>query len=185
MNYKIKNLEAESIVSIQSETDSTKSYNINLKDLTCSCPHFYKKLHAVSIEDPHRLCKHLIRALHENGIPEHLKSYTEDILWFARHGVAFTSREKVRKQKKLPLSEGCIITVTSDKKVKYCYLSGKVNEDIIHASLPLNSDQVSLTINNFHGVCNLKENICALPKAYQYMEKAILSWLITEKNKLK
>ncbi len=174
----------DDIVSISSETNPTKSYDVNLKELTCSCPHFYKKLHASPVEDPHRLCKHLIRALHENGIPEHLKKHSDDIIWFAQHGVAFSSRDKVRKQKKLPLIEGSIITVISDKKTKYCYLSGKVNEDIIHASLPLDGDQVSLTINNFHGACNLKENICALPKAYQYMEKAILSWLINEKTKL-
>jgi hypothetical protein len=101
------------IISIESESKAGAYYSVNMTLLTCSCPYFVRKLHGLPLENPHRLCKHLVKALSINGIPDHLKQYTEDIHWFAQHNSAFTNREQAIKNKKwdknLPLPDGSII----------------------------------------------------------------------------
>lgn len=80
-------------VTIESYSSPGTYYSVNTKLLTCNCPHFYKKLHGLSLEDPHRLCKHLVKALTINGVPENLRQYKEDIDWFAQRNSAFTSAD--------------------------------------------------------------------------------------------
>lgn len=181
--------ENEDIILITSDSNPDTCYSVNTKLLTCSCPHFFKKLRGISFDDPHRLCKHLIKALTINGIPDNLKQYKEDIEWFATHNSAFTSKEKALKNKKwdknLPLPDGSIITITSAKKKKYCYIEGIGNEKKISATLPLAGGVVSYTISNFYGSYDLNTQASRIPWNYRYMEQAVINWIVDEYNKVK
>lgn len=177
------------VIAIESDSRHGEFYTVNIKLLTCSCPHFYKKLHGLSLEDPHRLCKHLIKALTINGIPDHLKQYKEDIEWFAKHNSAFTSKEKALKNKRwdkrFPLPDGSITTVTSAKKKKYCYVEGIADEKKILSTLPLAGGVVSYTISNFYGSYDLNTQASRIPWNYRYMEQAVINWIVDEYNKVK
>ncbi|HZV46789.1 MAG TPA: hypothetical protein VFG06_05530 [Thermodesulfovibrionales bacterium] len=177
------------VIAIESDSRPGAYYSVNMRLLTCSCPHFYKKLRGLSLNDPHSLCKHLVKALSINGIPEHLKQYRKDIDWFAQHNSAFTSREQAIKSKKwdknIPLPDGSITTTKSGKKKKYYYLEGTGDEKKILASLPLAGGVVSFTINNFHGDYDLKTQARHIPWNYRYMEQALINWIVDEYNKTK
>ncbi len=181
--------EITDMIVIESDSMPGEYYSVNTKLLTCSCPHFYKKLRGRPLEDPHRLCKHLIKALTINGIPEHLKQYKEDIEWFAKHNSAFTSKEKALKNKKwdknLPLPDGSIVTVTAAKKKKYCYVEGIGDEKKILATLPLAGGVVSYTISNFYGSYDLNTQASRIPWNYRYMEQALINWIVEKYNKVK
>ncbi|MFZ3122616.1 MAG: hypothetical protein WA104_04525 [Thermodesulfovibrionales bacterium] len=174
---------------IESDSRPGAYYSVDTNLLTCSCPHFYKKLHGLSLEDPHRLCKHLVKALIINGIPEHLKQYRQDIAWFAERNSAFTSREYALKKKKwdknLPLPDGSIVTEKSSKKKKYCYVEGVGDEKKIFATLPLAGRAVSYTISNFSGTYDLTTQASHIPWNYRYMEQAVINWIVDEYNKTK
>ncbi len=182
---------SENTEMIRIESDSRRGtyYSVNTKLLTCSCPHFHKNLRGLSLEDPHRLCKHLVKALTIKGIPEHLKQYKDDIDWFAQHKSAFTDREKALKNKKwdknLPLPDGSILIITSSKKKKYCYVEGVGDGKKILATLPLAGGIVYYTISNFNGSYDLTTLASHIPWNYRYMEQAVINWIIDEYNKVK
>jgi len=177
------------IISIESESKAEVYYYVNTTLLTCTCPYFLKKLHKLPLEDPHRLCKHLVKALTINGIPEYLKQYSEDIHWFAQHNSAFASKEKALKNKKwdknLPLPDSGIATTKSTKKKKYHYIEGIADEKKILATIPLGGGIVSFTINNFHGSYDLNTQESHIPWNYRYMEQAVVNWIVDEYNKTK
>lgn len=177
------------VIKIESDSRKSQYYSVNIKLLTCNCPHFYKKLRGLPLDDPHRLCKHLVKALTIKNIPEHLKQYKEDIDWFAQHKSAFTDREKALKNKKwdknLPLPEGNIRTITSSKKKKYCYVEGIGDEKKILATLPLAGGVVHYHITNFGGSYDLTTQASHIPWNYRYMEQAVINWIVDEYNKVK
>lgn len=177
------------IISIESESKAGTYYSVNTTLLTCSCPHFFKNLHGRQLEDPQRLCKHLVKALTIKGIPDYLKQYSDDIQWFAQRNAAFTSRENALKSKKwnknLPLPDGGIKTTKSSKKKKYHYIEGIGDEKNILATLPLSGGAVSFTISNFHGCYDLNTQASHIPWNYRYMEQAVINWIVDEYNKTK
>lgn len=177
------------VTRIESDSRKGQYYSVNIKLLTCSCPHFYTKLRSFSLENPHRLCKHLVKALSIKGIPEQLKKYKEDIEWFAQHTSAFTDREKALRSKKwdknLLLPDGSILTITSSKKRKYCYVEGVGDEKKILATLPLGGGVVYYHISNFGGSYDLTAQASYIPWNYRYMEQAVINWLVDEYNKVK
>lgn len=181
--------ETKDTMMIESDSRRGEFYTVNIKSLACSCPHFHKKLSGLPLEDPHRLCKHLIKALTINGIPDHLKEYKEDIVWFADHNSAFTSMEKALKNKRwdkrFPLPNGSITTVTSSKKKKYCYVEGMGDEKKILATIPLIGGVVSYTISNFYGSYDLNTQASRIPWNYRYVEQAVINWIVDEYNQVK
>lgn len=177
--------EVTNTIIVESDSRLGEFYSVNIRLLTCSCQYFCKKLHILSLEDPHRLCKHLVKALAVNSVPEYLKQYTEDIEWFAKHNASFTSKEKVQRDKRLPLPGGSIITTTSEKKRKYCYVKAVANEKKISVAIPLAGGLVSFTINNLHATCDLNSQRSFMPWQYKYMEQAIINWIVDEYNKVK
>ncbi len=177
--------EVANTIITESDSKPGNFYSVNIKSLTCSCPGFAMNLRVLSLEDPHRLCKHLIKALAVNGIPEYLKQYKEDIEWFAKHNAGFTSKEKVQRDKKLPLADDSIITATSKKKKKYCYADAIANEKKISATIPLAGGRVSYTINNYHATYDLNSYRSRIPWQYKYMEQAVINWIVDEYNKVK
>ncbi len=55
-------------------------YDVSLKDLTCACPNFIEDRSGFLVDNPIRLCKHLIRALVDaKYIPAGLEKYVEKI----------------------------------------------------------------------------------------------------------
>jgi hypothetical protein len=150
---------------------------------------FSKKLYGLPLENPHRLCKHLVKALTIKGIPEYLKQYSEDIHWFAKRNSAFTSKENALKSKKwdknLPLPDSGIITTKATKKIKYHYIEGIGDEKNILATIPLAGGAVSFTISNFNGSYDLNTQASHIPWNYRYMEQAVINWIVDEYNKTK
>lgn len=177
------------IISIESDSRSGVYYSVNTVLLTCSCPHFFKKLHGRPLEDPQRLCKHLVKALALKGIPEYLKQYSDDIHWFAQRNAAFTNMENALNKKKwdknIPLPDGSIATTKSSKKKKYHYIEGIGDDKTISAKLPLAGGVVSFTIISFYGSYDLSTQESHIPWNYRYMEQAVINWIVDEYNKIK
>ena len=57
-------------------------YNTDIKNLTCSCKDWLKSRKNYSYDDPRRLCKHLISKIDINNLPNSIKIFREDILYF-------------------------------------------------------------------------------------------------------
>lgn len=64
--------------SITSYSDSSIKYNIDLDNLTCSCPDFVKNRLSYNKDNPLRLCKHLLREILINNIIDK----TPELLFF-------------------------------------------------------------------------------------------------------
>ena len=98
------------MVQIESDSRPGAFYRVDLARRSCTCLQFQKRSNTFPINSPHRLCKHLIRAIVDNGIPADLKPYAADICWFAEHKGSFTTRERAliaadeaRRASKVPL----------------------------------------------------------------------------------
>jgi len=143
------------------------------------------------LDDPHRLCKHLIKVLADKGVPDTFKAYEEDIKWFAKHNASFTSREKalVRektfemqsyREGKTLLTPDMITVFSRDKKRKYCYFDAKAIEKQISATMTLNGGDTSLHINNLYAFYSFSRNTCSFPDPIRFMAPAIILWLDME-----
>ena len=163
-------------------------YKVDVDEVTCSCKYFQISLKKYPPEDPHRLCKHLIQALTEKGIPSALISFESEIRQRAMLGQSFMPSQSSIKSMVLPvppMPEGSIETVTASKKRKYVHLSGSGDGHSIRASVDLKTEEFDLQIYNDMASGSLKTMKCVLPKKYQYMEKALLEWISREYRKLK
>ena len=54
-------------------------YETNLKNLTCSCEDWKQTKQEYPLDDPRRLCKHIINKLDINNLLNNLKYFKEDI----------------------------------------------------------------------------------------------------------
>ncbi len=65
------------------------SYDTNIKNLTCSCLDWQTKRAEYSIDDPRRLCKHIINKFDIENLPESMKYYKEHILYCQEREMPF------------------------------------------------------------------------------------------------
>lgn len=172
------------VITMHSLNDPSVTYNIDLDSLTCSCEHFLNRTYRYDHNDPRRLCKHLVKALIQYGIPSGLMPYERDIIFFAGLGMAFSNREKLKKSGKIPIEPGSIQTITAEKKTKYFYLTGKVNDTIIIAQMNLKDGATTFYINNYSGSYNPSTKMIATLKSHKYLADAIAYWLDEERQKL-
>ncbi len=78
------------LIKVQSFSHKNIYYEINLKSLTCSCFSFLVNHSMYSINDPRRLCKHLIKIFSEkNSLPSYLNFYKSEIQLLAEKGTSF------------------------------------------------------------------------------------------------
>lgn len=173
-----------STISFKSLSDPSVEYSVDLDGLTCSCEHFLNRTYRFNRDDPRRLCKHLIRTVIQYGIPEYLKQHENEIAFFAARGMAFSNRNKLRRNVKVPLEPGNIETITANKKVKYLYLSGKADEKIIEATIDLKTGETTFQINGYWGSYNPGNGKIALRQVYEYLKNAMKYWLDTEYTKV-
>jgi hypothetical protein len=182
-------------VRIKSDSKPGRFYVVDTTALTCTCAYHNRKLRMLPLDDPHRLCKHLIKVFADQGVPDTFKAYEEDIKWFAKHNASFTSREKaLLREKTLEMQfyrEGKIlfapdmITVLSrNKKRKYCYFDAKAIEKQISATMTLNGGDTSLTINDLYAFYSFSRNTCSFPDPIRFMAPAIILWLDIEYSEL-
>lgn len=182
-------------VQIESDSEPGKFYEVDTTALTCTCTYQNRKLRMLPLDDPHRLCKHLVRIFADQGVPDTFKAYEEDIKWFAKHNASFTSREKAflrektlkmqfyRDRKTLFMPD--MITVLSrNKKRKYCYFDAKAIEKQISATMTLNGGDTSLKINNLYAFYSFSRNTCSFPDPIRFMAPAIVLWLDIEYSEL-
>jgi len=176
-------------IKIESESKPGEYHLVDINALTCTCIYFARKLRSLPLNDPHRLCKHLIKALIISGIPEFLEEHKEAIETCAVHNSAFVEKGKEFKKKTwdkyFPLPEGSVVTLKTDKKKKYVYLEGVGDEKKILATIPINGGMVGYSINNFRENYDLLTQKSDIPWNYRYMEQAIITWIVDEYNKLK
>jgi hypothetical protein len=137
------------------------------------------------MDDPRRLCKHLIRAFVENGIPDSFQQFEDDIKQRSIRGQSFIPSKSSMESMISPLPAGSINTVTANKKRKYVHLTGSGDGHSIRASVNLESEEIDLQINDDAASGSLILMQCVLPKKYRYMEKAILEWIVGEFGKLR
>ena len=83
------------------------------------------------------------------------------------------------------MPDGSILTITSSKKKKYCYVEGVGDEKKILATLPLGGGVVYYHITNFGGSYDLTTQASHIPWNYRYMEQAVINWIVDEYNKVK
>lgn len=173
-------MDNQKIISFKSLSDSTVEYLVDLESLTCSCEHFLNRTYRFNRDDPRRLCKHLIKALVQFGVPDCLKQNEGEIAFFASKGMAYTTREKLRKQGKEGMFNDAIKTIIAKKKVKYLYLSGLVDTKTVEATIELVTGDASFQINGYWGSYNATSNQIALRKSYTYLSDAMKRWLKEE-----
>jgi len=173
------------ILLIESGSSPGTFYSVDTLSLTCSCPIFVKKLQALPLDNPHRLCKHLVQAIAKTGIPPFLTQYKTDIEWFAQQKATFTDRYSVRRTKKLALPIGSVQSIATNKKRKYCYSDAIADGKKISAAIPLQGGMVSYNINNLHASYDTVTQESFIPITYRNMEGAIVAWIVDEYNRVK
>lgn len=182
-------------VRIESDSEPGKFYEVDTTALTCTCAYQNRKLRMLSLDDPHRLCKHLIRVFADKGVPDAFKAHEEDIKWFAKHNASFTSREKALVREKTleirfyregkTLFTPDMITVLSrNKKRKYCYFDAKAIEKQITATMTLNGGDTSLRISNLWAFYSFSRNTCSFPDPIRFMAPGMVLWLDIEYSAL-
>jgi len=92
----------EKIIKIESETESGKTYEVNLANHTCTCLHYLKKLYMLESSNPHRLCKHLVAAMATYDTFDGFEQFKDKILWFAQQKSSYSSKEKALNKKVPP-----------------------------------------------------------------------------------
>jgi hypothetical protein len=172
-------------IRIESESSPGTFYSVDTTSLTCSCPIFVKKLRVLPLDNPHRLCKHLVQAIAKAGIPSFLTKYKSDIEWFAQQKASFTDRDSVRRTKKLALPVGSVQSLATNKKRKYCYSEAIADGKKISAAIPLQGGMVSYTISNLHASYDTMTQESFIPTTYRNLEEAIVAWIVDEYNKVK
>jgi hypothetical protein len=194
--YKKKGAPMESqVFHVESDSEPGKFYVVDTTTLTCTCAYHNRKLRMLPLDDPHRLCKHLVRVFADKGVPDAFKAHEEDIKWFAKHNASFTSREKALLREKTletqfyregkTLFAPDMITVLSrNKKRKYCYFDAKAIEKQITATMTLNGGDTSLTINNLYASYSFSRNTCSFPDSIRFMAPGIVLWLDIEYSEL-
>ena len=131
-----------------------EEYKIDVLEITCTCPDFSDRRSGFNRDDPRRLCKHLIRALLENGeLPESMDKYCDKLQGIADEGRGFPLTKKLVNH----LIDGypfeiwlCDTQNISDPKYAWCdvYEKGKryayniIEKRWSYKDAPKNSDDV-------------------------------------------
>lgn len=72
--------EPDDFILIESFTTSGMEYRVHLQRLTCTCPNFHEDREGFSMDDPRRLCKHLVKGLVDKKyVHEKLRGHVEKI----------------------------------------------------------------------------------------------------------
>lgn len=65
------------------------NYNTNIDAITCSCLDWIESRQNFALNDPRRLCKHLINKLNINNLPHEIYKFKEDIEYYQKNGWGF------------------------------------------------------------------------------------------------
>lgn len=159
-------------------------YKVDVSEVSCSCKYFQITLKKYPADDPRRLCKHLIQAFMEKGLPDQLEHFKDEIKKRALLGQSFIPSKSSLKDLVSPLPLGSIETITANKKIKYAYLTGMGDGRPISVSIKLEDKDFTLKVDNQWASGSLRKNKCVLPKRHRYMEAALLDWISSELRKL-
>lgn len=66
------------------------TYDTDIKKLTCSCPDWIKKRNNYPLDNPKRLCKHIINKLDVANLPESIKHFKASIEVYREKEIGFT-----------------------------------------------------------------------------------------------
>lgn len=66
------------------------NYDTNMRNLTCSCPDWIETRDSYLINDPRRLCKHIINKLDLDNLPDELKYFKESLEYYKSKEKGFT-----------------------------------------------------------------------------------------------
>lgn len=168
------------MITFKSLSDPSIEYEIDLQELTCTCPYFLQQCYRYYRNDPHRLCRHLVQALVQKGVPDSLKQHEEQIIWCATRNIRYMTQATAKKKIKQPLQAGSIQTISAQKKVKYLYLAGIGDGKTISATITLQDGNASFQINNIWGYYNPQNGLSTFPKVYEYMKDSMIYWLNEE-----
>ncbi len=85
-----KDIAPEYILRIESFNQDDKYYEIDLRGIFCSCSNFKEDRQQFSLDDPRRLCKHLIAALNRCAdFPQHFCRYKKYLKILGRYNKSF------------------------------------------------------------------------------------------------
>lgn len=65
------------------------TYNIKLKELTCTCSDWKEVRFKFEVNNPKRLCKHLLMYLDIENLPEELKTFKSDLIFYKENKKGF------------------------------------------------------------------------------------------------
>lgn len=65
------------------------TYDTNIQNLTCSCPNWVKRRSVYSMNNPKRLCKHIIKKLNIANLPDSIKYFRESIEAYRERELGF------------------------------------------------------------------------------------------------
>ena len=66
------------------------TYNTNLENQTCTCLDWKETRQEFKLNDPRRLCKHIINKLDINNLPTELKYFIESLEYYQKNQKSFT-----------------------------------------------------------------------------------------------
>ncbi|MDF1884489.1 hypothetical protein JHD49_11110, partial [Sulfurimonas sp. SAG-AH-194-C21] len=67
-------------------------YETDVESLTCSCLDWKQQRAKYALDNPKRLCKHLIDKLDVEDLPESMKYFKENILYYKEKEIAFNKQ---------------------------------------------------------------------------------------------
>lgn len=85
-------------------------YNTNITELTCSCKDWAEVRSSYAMDDPRRLCKHIINKLDVNNLPNNLKYFKEDLEFYKDNEKGFNKQF----QKIIPLLDSKYLALYND-----------------------------------------------------------------------
>lgn len=87
----LKSKNTASTLEVKSFSHDFVSYKVDTRVITCTCPNFIEDRSKYQIDDPRRLCKHLIKKMWEtNSLPQDLIFYKDGIKWSYEYGKGFS-----------------------------------------------------------------------------------------------
>ncbi|MFT5662098.1 MAG: hypothetical protein ACI9TV_002746, partial [Sulfurimonas sp.] len=69
-------------------------YNTDIENLTCSCKDWQEVRKSYLLDNPQRLCKHIINKLDSNNLPNNLRYFKSDIKFYQEKEKGFQKQFK-------------------------------------------------------------------------------------------
>lgn len=169
---------------VQSNSSTNIWYQVDVRNLTCTCKDFSMNRIRHQTNNPERLCKHIASIVLKEGIlPKDLEPFKDQIQRFLEE-----TDKKLPGDKRPSLLKSDIKILSVEKRIKYCELHAKCDSYNVDALINLKDiGDILYSINSHRSHFNIDtENtgVYKIPRKYLYVLVPTISWIIDECNKV-